>query len=442
MTIAGWTGSDLASLVTTLESGSRPKGGASADTGEVASLGGENIRQSGGLTLAEVKRVPYAFFKRMSKGHLADGDVLINKDGAQTGKVAVYLEDGAGFACINEHLFLIRGDKEQIRQDFLYYTLLSERGQRQIAAQISGSAQPGLKSSFLGGVVTDVPNSLLEQAKIAEILSTVDGAIEQAEALIAKKKRITTGLMQGLLTRGIDEQGKVRSEQTRKFKDSSLGRIPIDWEVLLLGDVAEIIDPNPSHRYPPPCDVGVPIASTENFEDDNDFDLKGCEFVPRSVFEAQSKRCRYQPVDIVFARKGRLGFARPYGNAEKVFSHTVVIIKARSTRRAFTEFLLWVLRDEQFFGEIAVRMNSNSGVPTLGVKFLAAIPILVPKPAEQRRVVQVLSQSEEAVQREQSSLRKLRSLKTALMQDLLTGKERVTRLLESEPKREEMYAHS
>ena len=39
-----------------------------------------------------------------------------------------------------------------------------------------------------------------EQQYIAAILSTVDNAIEQTEALIAKQQRIKTGLMQDLLT--------------------------------------------------------------------------------------------------------------------------------------------------------------------------------------------------------------------------------------------------
>ena len=58
----------------------------------------------------------------------------------------------------------------------------------------------------------------------------VDRAIEQTEALIAKQQRIKTGLMQDLLTRGIDEHGNLRSEQTHEFKDSPLGRIPVEWE--------------------------------------------------------------------------------------------------------------------------------------------------------------------------------------------------------------------
>ena len=68
----------------------------------------------------------------------------------------------------------------------------------------------------------------------------MDRAIEQTEALIAKQQRIKTGLMQDLLTRGIDEHGNLRSEQTHKFKDSPLGRIPVEWEIVHLGNVSEI----------------------------------------------------------------------------------------------------------------------------------------------------------------------------------------------------------
>ena len=75
-----------------------------------------------------------------------------------------------------------------------------------------------------------------EQSKIAEILSTVDQAIDQTEALIAKQQRIKTGLMQDLLTRGIDENGNLRSEETHEFKDSPLGRIPVEWEVKTIGN--------------------------------------------------------------------------------------------------------------------------------------------------------------------------------------------------------------
>ena len=60
----------------------------------------------------------------------------------------------------------------------------------------------------------------------------MDRAIEQTEALIAKQQRIKAGLLQDLLTRGLDEHGNLRSDVTHQFKDSPLGPIPVEWQVI------------------------------------------------------------------------------------------------------------------------------------------------------------------------------------------------------------------
>lgn len=267
-----------------------------------------------------------------------------------------------------------------------------------------------------------------EQTQIAEVLSTIDRAIAQTEAIIAKQQRIKTGLMQDLLTKGVDENGNIRSEATHKFKDSAIGRIPVEWEVKELREVSLIIDPNPSHRYPPSSDIGVPIASTENFVGDNDFDLSVSEKVPFYVFEQQNQRCKFSQTDVVFARKGRLGFARYYGESEKVFSHTVVIFKKRDEQLLESHYLLWLVRFRDFFDQLDKQMNSNSGVPTLGVQFLGSVPVRIPKLSEQIQICSTLDSLEMRIEEEKRSLSKQKRQKTGLMQALLTGKVRVTSL--------------
>jgi type I restriction enzyme S subunit len=412
-----WHELDLASVVSTLESGSRPKGGATTETGEIASLGGENIVQSGGVTLAEVKRVPKEFFNRMTKGHLIDGDVLINKDGAQTGKVGIYLGDGSGPACINEHVFLIRGNREKISQNFLYYMLLSEFGQRQIVAQISGSAQPGLKSSFLKGVVTDIPDSLPEQTKIAVILSTVDRAIEQTESLIAKQQRIKTGLMQDLLTRGIDEHGNLRSEQTHRFKDSKtpLGRIPVEWEVKRLGDSSEVCN---SYRKP------IAALVRENMK--GDYPYYGPTGVLDYIYEYRvdgkfvligedgDHFLKYKTQEMTLLIEGKYN----------VNNHAHIL---RGKGNILTEWLhLYFLHRD-----ITLHLTrQGAGRFKLNKAALLELLLSVPKePAEQDRILKVMNILRQEQNNSIENLAKLRSLKTALMQDLLTGKKRVTPLL-------------
>ena len=128
---------------------------------------------------------------------------------------------------IGRGLAALKGTR--VTQDFLEHFLVFQEPRFRLASQ--GSTFEAINSSELKQWPILHPKDKAEQAKIAEVLSTVDRAIEQTEALIAKQQRIKTGLMQDLLTRGIDEHGNLRSEQTHKFKDSPLGRIPVEWDV-------------------------------------------------------------------------------------------------------------------------------------------------------------------------------------------------------------------
>ena len=122
--------------------------------------------------------------------------------------------------------------KDKIDSDFLYYVISSPHTQREITDSVTGSTGlANLSLSFLRELPIGIPDTSTSQTQIAAVLSCIDRAIEHTEALIAKQQRIKTGLMQDLLTKGIDEHGNIRSEATHEFKDSPLGRIPKEWEV-------------------------------------------------------------------------------------------------------------------------------------------------------------------------------------------------------------------
>src|SRR5690606_31403784 len=102
-----------------------------------------------------------------------------------------------------------------------------------------GSTRTTINTKPFGNIEFSFPPKP-EQSKIVEVLSKVDQAIEQTKSLIAKQQRIKTGLMHDLLTRGIDAQGNLRSEETHEFKDSPLGRIPVEWEPINLEKLASL----------------------------------------------------------------------------------------------------------------------------------------------------------------------------------------------------------
>ncbi|MFM6396586.1 restriction endonuclease subunit S, partial [Planktothrix sp.] len=102
--------------------------------------------------------------------------------------------------------------RREYNPEFVYYNLhfninkIKMLGEGTTFAEISKTALAKVEIPFL--------ENYEEQEQIAAVLSTIDRAIEQTEAIIAKQQRIKTGLMQDLLTKGIDENGNIRSEET------------------------------------------------------------------------------------------------------------------------------------------------------------------------------------------------------------------------------------
>src|SRR4030042_1135029 len=103
----GWIEITLNQILQALKSGSRPKGGVRGIKEGIPSIGGEHINENGGFRFETIKFVSHNFFKQMNHGHIQTGDILIVKDGATTGKVALVRDDFPyNPAVVTEHVFI------------------------------------------------------------------------------------------------------------------------------------------------------------------------------------------------------------------------------------------------------------------------------------------------------------------------------------------------
>ena len=414
--------------------GMRPFGGAT-DEG-IPSLGGEHITMDGKVRFNETnaKFVPFKFYNSIDRGKAKINDILINKDGANTGKVAILRKMFAPYIMVNEHVFIVRS-KSFFDQNFLFYYLFSHYGQNQIKSKITGSAQPGLSSSFIKSFYLLFP-TLPEQRKIAEILETVDNAIEKTDQIIEKYKRIKQGLMQELLTKGIDENGKIRDEKTHHFKASPLGRIPEEWKVTRLGEIAS------KEKY---SFVDGPFGSnlkTVHYTTSgilviqSNYFTKGKFNVINPTFTTEEKanellRSNTKPSDIVIAKIGA-----NYG--------AVAIIPETITRAVLSGNTMKITLDKNIANNVYVcfylgyfketdKINrilaAGSAQPALSLYGYKNLKIPLPPLPEQQRIAAILSQIDEVIEKETQYRDKLKRLKAGLMQDLLTGKVRVNKLI-------------
>jgi type I restriction enzyme S subunit len=163
------------------------------------------------------------------------GDVLLTKDGANTGNAAIN-SLSEEFSLLSS-VALIRCQSTRLHNGYLLQYLLSPMGQQRLKDMMAGNAITRLTLQKIKDFRVPIP-PLEDQHVIAAVLDTADEAIAKTEAVIAKLKQVRAGLLHDLLTRGLDEHGQLRpspTEAPQRYRDSPLGKIPREWEVGDLG---------------------------------------------------------------------------------------------------------------------------------------------------------------------------------------------------------------
>lgn len=153
------------------ETGSRPTGGVGNLTSGVLSLGGEHIDNfSGYLNLKNPKYVSNEFYESVNRGKIQKNDILLCKDGALTGKIAIVRNEfESQKAMINEHVFILRCE-ESVTQYYIFNFLFSEKGQLLLKNNITGSAQGGLNSSNLKEIQIPLPPLEIQNSIVADCM--------------------------------------------------------------------------------------------------------------------------------------------------------------------------------------------------------------------------------------------------------------------------------
>ncbi|MBL8207794.1 MAG: restriction endonuclease subunit S [Blastocatellia bacterium] len=325
----------------------------------------------------------------------------------------------------NQSIAAIIPDERLIEPRYLYYNLDSRY--EELRAISAGAGRAGLSLSILANVSLKLPRKD-EQEKIAIILSRIDQAIEQTEALIAKQQRIKAGLMHDLLTKGIDEHGNIRSEATHEFKDSPLGRIPVEWDTPQIEDkLAKIIDYR--GKTPNKADHGIPLITAKIIR--LGYLLEPDEFIPPETYAKWMTRGLPAKDDVLFTTEAPLGNVAQITNSKVALGQRVLTLQSEPDLKS--DFLFYLLLYPSVRAQFD-RASSGSTVTGIKQSQFRLIRILLPQTIEeQERIVEILKTQDLCVQQESVNLSKLRALKTGLMQDLLTGKIPVTPLLETQP---------
>lgn len=272
-----------------------------------------------------------------------------------------------------------------------------------------------------------------KQRRIAEILSTVDDAIEQTEALIAKTQQIRAGLMNDLFTRGIATDGQLRpppEEAPQLYKESLFGWIPKEWDVVSVDALCSQVIDCP-HSTPAYVARGIPCIRTSDMLP-GELLIEQAYHVTEDTYVERVARLVPRTGDIVYSREGeRLGIASPVGDERVCLGQRVMLL--RPSLETDAAFMLWAMNTPSFYRRVVSGLGATTS-PHVNVGDIRRQKILRPGKSEQEAIGRTLSLLQKALQAETVQCKKYQAMKLGLMCDLLTGRVPVQWADVAEPK--------
>ena len=267
----------------------------------------------------------------------------------------------------------------------------------QLHTKSQGTTFLAVGKKDIDDITLSYPVAPEEQRKIAEVLSTLDEAIDKTRALVEKYKNVKAGLMQDLLGKTVGEFSLLS-----ELADTESGGTP-------------------SRAVPGYFGGNVPWVITSELNDsfvvttNECITLKGLRSSSAKVFPEGTVLMAMYGATI-----GKLGILAI--DAATNQACCAFFCNGRIDSR-YLYYRLLFMREE------LVALGSGAGQPNISQTVIKKLKIGVPSKPEQLRVVEQLTAADERIQTEHDYLAKLQNIKLGLMQDLLTNTVSVDTLL-------------
>lgn len=314
-------------------------------------------------------------------------------------------------AIYHYHIWKVIPDEISLTKGYSYQLLAYKT-----AEWLNKSNGMGILHVTKGGM-EDLPLTLPplpEQKKIATILSSVDQVIEKTQAQIDKLKDLKTGMMQELLTKGIGHT---------EFKDSPVGRIPVGWDVVSLGQVGKWKGGGtPSKANNEFWSGDIPWVSPKDMK--KEFIKETKDYITKNAIDNSSTTLINRGSILIVVRSGILKHTLPLAIA----SCDLTInqdMKALTVTNGFSASFVYNYLLANNHKVLKATLKAGNTVESLDFNEFSKYLIPHPPIEEQKQIAKVIESIAKKLRAKESILISHIHIKKALMQDLLTGKVRV-----------------
>ena len=307
--------------------------------------------------------------------------------------------------------------KDGTNSVWLYYCISSMR--RELDRRAAGSTFAEISRDNVRSLPILYP-PLPEQRAIADVLDSIDEAIERTEAVIAATETLRDSLLHELLTRGVPCWHT-------EWKDvPGIGTIPANWEVGRLGEV--IMDGPTNGIYKPELDYGdgSPIIRIDDF-------ISG-----ELVNHDRLRRVRVEPQEL---QRYAVGEGEILINRVNSLSHIgkTVLVPAVDEATLFESNMMKLKLNDRVhpkFGEIVLlssfarrhfmaRAKKAVQQASINQQDVAALPFPLPSMPEQQTIVDFVQSVDRRIDASRIINVSLVQAKSTVADALLTGRIRL-----------------
>ena len=328
-------------------------------------------------------------------------DIEIVWDGERAGLVSMG-HDGY----LGSTLAAISIISESLNSNFLFYFLQSKQTYLRYLAE--GTGIPHISRWSIDNL--EIPLLPIEkQKKIASILTSVDVVIDNTQKQIDKLQDLKKATTNELLTKGIGHT---------EFKDSELGRIPKSWTINNLKKFCKKVD----KKYY--GDNYIPVLSVTKY----DGFVNSLKYFKKQVFSKDLRSYKLVAKGqfayaTIHLDEGSLGLLKKYDYGLISPMYTVF-----ETNDDINNDYLFILMKSDIFMKKYQIIGQGSIDRRMTISFddLSQLIMCFPALKEQNEIVRIINQIDKNINLYIKKINQTQSLKKSLIQDLITGKVRVS----------------
>lgn len=326
--------------------------------------------------------------------------VLVCAEGGSAGKKSAFITEDV---CFGNKLFAITNNQGLFDGKYVFYYTRYKRFFDLFKNELSGLIG-GVSSKKFGEIPIPLPPLATQHAivtRIETLFAELDKAVQHLRTAQQQIKTYRQAVLNHWLN---NEDGK--------------------WETVKLGEVADAIDPEPSHRTPKIQKDGIPFVSIKDCDYImNTINLKTARLVSKDVLKEHTERYSIKEGDFIIGKIGTIG--NPVNvilPQEYALSANVVLIQPTDKINAkflYNTFRSNIVEKQLFDGKKATTQAA------FGIKKVRLIEIPFPPLAEQQRIVKEiesrLSQATASETYIENALQQAEALRQSILKKAFSG---------------------